>query len=252
MTSDIDEAIDWRGREIDCGACAHRELLASGRCMLKHACVQDRYARRIDRFFSWHPLLANDYIDPHFEVRAIAAKSADVFRLPPLLSDPDETVRWNAVRRLPRRFLLLLRSDPHREVRIRVASLLGESDLVPMMRDADYYVRLAEVRRVVARRIGGDAVLHMAADPDPEVRLAVAQRSPPQVLARFHRDPNWRVRYEAASRVSPDVLTQMLDDPDDIARDFVRTRLEEQESIELQGNVVRLERRFNRHPSGRC
>lgn len=272
MTSDIDEAIDWRGREIDCGACAHRELLASGRCMLKHACVQDRYARRIDRFFSWHPLLANDYIDhPHFEVCAIAAKSADVFRLPPLLSDPDETVRWNAVRRLPRRYLLLLRSDPHREVRIRVASLLGENALVTMMRDADYYVRLvvsrripiamlpammadeeAEVRRVVARRIGGDAVLHMAADPDPEVRLAVAQRSPPQVLARFHRDPNWRVRYEAASRVSPDVLTQMLDDPDDIARDFVRTRLEEQESIELQGNVVRLERRFNRHPSGRC
>ncbi len=271
MTSDIDEAIDWRDREIDCGACAHRELLAAGRCVLKHACVQDRYARRIDRFFTWNPSLGNDYIDhPHFEVRAIAIKSANVFRLPPLLGDPDETVRWNAVRRLPRRYLLLLRDDPHREVRIRVASLLGEPELMPMMRDGDYYVRLvvarripigmlpammadkeAEVRRVVARRIGGDAVLQMAADPDPEVRLAVAQRLPPEVLARFHRDPDWRVRYEAASRVSPDVLTQMLGDPDDMVRDFVRTRLEEQEAIELQGNVVRLKGRSGGKPSER-
>ena len=125
MTSDIDEAIDWQGREIECGACAHGELRAAGRCALKHACVHDRYARRIDRFFSWNPELSSSYIDhPHFEVRAIAAKFADVFLLPPLLADPDETVRWNAVRRLPRRYLLLLRKDPHREVRIRVASLL--------------------------------------------------------------------------------------------------------------------------------
>ena len=48
---------------------------------MKHACVHDRYARRIDRFFDWNPSLANDYLEhPHFEVRAIAAKFADVFR----------------------------------------------------------------------------------------------------------------------------------------------------------------------------
>ena len=125
MTGDIDEAIDWQGRQVDCGPCTHRGVNEGGRCALKHACVRDRYARRIDRFFTWNPELSNAYLDhPHFEVRAIAAKFADLVLLPPLLADPDETVRWNAVCRLPRRYLLLLREDPHREVRIRVASLL--------------------------------------------------------------------------------------------------------------------------------
>ena len=205
MTGDIDEAIDWQGRQVDCGPCAHRGLNEGGRCALKHACVRDRYARRIDRFFSWNPALSNAYLDhPHFEVRAIAAKFADLVLLPPLLADPDETVRWNAVRRLPRRYLLLLREDPHREVRIRVASLLEGGDLVPMMRDEDYYVRLtvarrvgadllpammaddeAEVRRVVASRIGGGALHRMASDEDREVRLAAVRRLEPKDLAAF-------------------------------------------------------------------
>ena len=170
--------------------------IAGGRCAFKHACVNDRYARRIDRFFAWNPSLANDYLaHPHFEVRAIAAKFADVFLLPPLLADPDEAVRWNAALRLPRRYLLLLRNDPHREVRIRVASLLEGADLSPMMRDPDYCVRIeaarrvlpemlpammadeeAEVRRVVASRIEGDLLCHMAADVDAEVRLAAVRR----------------------------------------------------------------------------
>ena len=115
MSDDIDEALDWQGQEVDCASCAHRELLASGGCRLKHACVNDRYARRIDRFFNWNPKLANSYIThPHFEVRAIAAKHADVFLLPALLDDPEETVRWNAARRLPKRLTLRLRNDPHR------------------------------------------------------------------------------------------------------------------------------------------
>jgi hypothetical protein len=271
MTSDIDEAIDWQGREIQCGACAHRELLAKGGCSLKHACVHDRYARRIDRFFTWNPALANDYLDhDHFEVRAIAAKFADVFRLPPLLADPDETVRWNAVRRLPNRYLLLLRNDPHREVRIRVASLVDEADLVPMMRDADYYVRLvaarrvapdqlpammadeeAEVRRIVASRIEGEALFLMAADKDAEVRLAVVRRLEVPVLTGFHRDPDWRVRYEVASRAPQELLAGMTDDPDDMVRDFVRKRLEEQERQNLGSNIVRLERHRKTQPPGR-
>src|SRR5271167_2571309 len=125
MTNDIDEARDWLGSEIDCGSCAHRELSATGGCRLKHACVNDRYARRIDRFFDWNPALANSYVThAHFEVRAIAAKHASIFLLPSLLDDPEETVRWNAARRLPKRLVLRLRTDVHREVRIRIASVL--------------------------------------------------------------------------------------------------------------------------------
>jgi hypothetical protein len=72
-TDDIDEAIDWQGCEVQCEGCAHADLIAAGRCQLKHACVNDRYARRIDRFFQWNPALANGYLaHPHFEVRAIA------------------------------------------------------------------------------------------------------------------------------------------------------------------------------------
>ncbi|HWJ20210.1 MAG TPA: 4Fe4S-binding leucine-rich repeat protein, partial [Geobacterales bacterium] len=147
--ADIDEAIDWLGGAIFCDGCAHQDLLAADRCQPKHACVHDRYARRIDRFFDWNRDLANQYLDhPYFEVRAIATKWADVFRLPALLSDPEETVRWNAARRLPRRDLLDLRNDPHREVRIRVATLLDPPDLTAMMRDEDYYVRIVVARRI--------------------------------------------------------------------------------------------------------
>ena len=172
MTNDIDEAIDWRGEPISCGACPHRDLLAQERCRPKHACVHDRYARRIDRFLNWNPALANAFLDhPHFEVRAIAAKSADLFRLPRMLDDVEETVRWNAVIRLPYRYLLRLRTDPHREVRIRVAARLLPADLVSMMEDADYYVRL-----IVARRIDAGLLPWMIGDPEAQVRTVVARR----------------------------------------------------------------------------
>ncbi len=89
---------------------------------MRRACVHDRYARRIERFFYWNKALANDYLaHPYFEVRAIAAKFADVFRLPPLLEDADETVRFSALIRLPRKYLLKMRHDPDREVRLTVA-----------------------------------------------------------------------------------------------------------------------------------
>src|SRR5450631_3573349 len=96
---DIDEALDWRGEAVNCTACAHRDLLTWQRCQPLKACVHDRYARRIDRFFDWNPGLARSYLKhPYFEVRACAAKAADVFQLPPLLGDPEETVRWSAAR----------------------------------------------------------------------------------------------------------------------------------------------------------
>lgn len=271
MMGDIDEAIDWQGKEIACEACPHRELLAAGLCQLKRACVQDRYARRIERFFARNPRLANDYLaHPHFEVRAIAAKFADVFLLPPLLGDADEAVRWNAVLRLPRSYLLLLRNDPHREVRIRVASLLEAVELSPMMRDEDYCVRImaarrispgmlpammadeeAEVRRVVASRIEGEGLYQMAADMDGEVRLAAVRRIGEGELSGFRHDPDWRVRYEAASRMPAAALVEMQNDPDDMVRNLVLGRLA-QERPEMAGsNVVPFRARPGQSSSGR-
>lgn len=244
MTDDIDEAIDWQGREIDCASCAHRDLLDEGRCKLKHACVHDRYARRIDRFFNWNAALANSYVThPHFEVRAIAAKHADVFLLPPLLRDSEETVRWNAARRLPKRLILGLRNDPHREVRIRVVSLLDDADLSPMIADEDYYVRLVvarrvppallsrlvddpepEVRRVVAQRALPQTLLRMADDEAASVRIEVAKRLAPDLLVRLRADADWRVRYEVAGRVPAEKLAELLNDPDPFVREAARER----------------------------
>jgi len=241
---DIDEARDWLGEEVDCKSCAHRALLSAGGCRLKHACVNDRYARRIDRFFNWNPGLANSYVShSHFEVRAIAAKQASVFLLPPLLDDPEEAVRWNAARRLPKRLVLRLRVDVHREVRIRIASVLDDAELMPMMDDPDYYVRLviarrvapsllarlindveAEVRRVVAQRIPCDWLLRMACDRDAGVRLEVAQRLTPELLSRLRYDPDWRVRYEVASRIAVGELAELADDGDGFVQDIARSR----------------------------
>ncbi len=269
--ADIDEAIDWQGCAISCEGCEHEGFLAQERCRPKHACVFDRYARRIDRFFAWNPELANRYLDhPYFEVRAIATKFADVFKLPALLADPDETVRWNAARRLPRRYLLDLRNDPHREVRIRVATLLDPRDLTPMIGDEDYYVRIViarripavqlpamitdeepEVRRIVAGRVEHEALWRMLSDPDADVRLAVARRLSPVELIGLHRDGDWRVRYEAASRMVPGMLGAMLDDPDEIVRELVLKRIDSQKNPELGGNVLPFPEAPKRKPSRR-
>ena len=216
MIDEIDEAIDWRGEAVACAPCAHHELLAEGGCRLRHACVHDRYARRIDRFFNWNRDLANSYLKhPHFEVRAIAAKSADVFRLPPLLDDDEETVRWNAVIRLPYRYLMRLRTDPHREVRIRVATRLNACDLSDMIDDADYYVRL-----VVARRIGTGHLLQMIDDPETQVRIVVAQRIDDLVLVEMHTTDG-----VAAALVDEAIARRMRDALDTaLGRGFARPK----------------------------
>ncbi len=269
--ADIDEAIDWLGSAVSCEGCEHEALLAEERCRPMHACVHDRYARRIDRFFDWNRDLANRYLDhPYFEVRAIATKFADMFRLPALLADTEETVRWNAARRLPRRYLLDLRNDPHREVRIRVATLLDPPDLTAMIRDKDYYVRIVvarrlpatelpamitdeepEVRRVVAGRVEHEALWRMLADVDADVRLAVARRLSPVELIGFHRDADWRVRHEAASRMVPGMLAAMLDDPDEIVLELVLKRIAAQTNPELGGNVLPFTAADKRKPGRR-
>lgn len=245
MTHEIDEARDWRGLEVDCRPCAHKDLAQKGRCGLRKACVQDRYARRIDRFFEWNPQLADDYLaHPHFEVRAIAAKLANPFLLPAMLKDPDETVRWEAVRRLPLRYQRALRDDPHREVRIRVATLLEDADLLPMMKDDDYYVRIvvarkiappllvmliddleAEVRRIVARRIDPQWLWRMSLDPLADVRLEAAQRMSPQQLPALKADPDWRVRYFVATRLSVEEIGQLVNDMDPLVAETARGRV---------------------------
>src|SRR5271165_1018775 len=139
LSDEIDEAIDWQDEPVECESCPHLELRNAGKCQPLRACVFDRYARRIDRFFDWNPELGSRYVKhPYFEVRACAAKTAELFLLPALLEDPEEAVRWSAARRLPQRYLLKLRQDSHREVRIRVAQRLDPEDLPVMMFDDDY------------------------------------------------------------------------------------------------------------------
>ena len=221
-------------------------LREAKKCQPLRACVFDRYARRIDRFFDWNPDLAASYLrHPYFEVRACAAKAADIFLLPPMLSDPEEAVRWSAARRLPNRYLLKLRDDPHREVRIRVAQRLDPADLRPMISDEDY-----AVRQVVARRISVDLLILMVRDLDVEVRRAVARRIPMPALTHSDRrrggehsrrggaasaggralralanDADWRVRYEVARRAAPAYLAPLANDEDPMVREIARERL---------------------------
>ncbi|WP_108681261.1 4Fe4S-binding leucine-rich repeat protein [Methyloceanibacter sp. wino2] len=245
MTTDIQETLDWQGQEIDCGACAHEALRSEDKCEPRKACVQDRYARRIDRFFDQNPSLADGYLaHPYFELRAVAAKHATVFRLPPLLKDSEETVRWSAVRRLPYRYLLDLRADPHREVRIRIALTLNDDDLPSMMYDPDYYVRTvvarrispkhltsmmhdseAAVRRVVVSRVEERFLMQMANDAEPSVRLEAARRLTPRQLVLLRRDPDWRVRFHVASNIEGEALAAMQDDSDPVVRQLVYARL---------------------------
>ncbi|WFU80404.1 4Fe4S-binding leucine-rich repeat protein [Bradyrhizobium sp. CIAT3101] len=245
MSGDIDEARNWQDDPIDCTRCAHVDLKTSGRCQPKQACINDRHAQRIDRFFDSNPELADSYLaHPYFEVRAIAAKFASLFLLPPLLADEDGTVRSSAVRRLPGRDVLHLQNDPCDEVRMRVATRLEGDELLLMAPDKYYYVRLvvarriapsllgglihdeeAEVRRVVARRIPEDWLLRMVDDRDASVRLTIAQRLSPQLLSLLRHDQDWRIRHEVASRIAPSELIGLIDDPYSLVRDVARSRL---------------------------
>jgi hypothetical protein len=245
MTTDIDEARDWHGQPVDCLGCPQRALQTADRCRLQHACVQDRYARRIDRFFAWNPALANGHLEhPYFEVRAIAAKHADIFRLMPLLKDADETVRWSVAQRLPPRYLRELCNDSHREVRIRVAYRVEGGDLFGMRNDKDYYVRMVVarrlaaplvelmindpepgVRRAVAQRVSARCLASLTTDPDAEVRLEVARRLSAEQLICLQRDADCRVRYEVASRIAADRLSAMLADADQMVCEMARLRL---------------------------
>ena len=225
---------DWRGQPITaatCASCDHALLRGLGGCEPGRSCMRDVYARRIDRFFRSHPPLAAAHLaHPYFEVRAIAARHADLFHLGALIADPDETVRLQVALRVPQRQLMKLRDDPHREVRIRVAHRIDMPQLAPMLHDPDYQVRCIVARRLpesmlalmmhdsdlqvrleVARRLPMPALWRLTADPAPEVRRSAAQRLPVALLDAVAADADWTVRWEAAGRATGAVLELPLE-----------------------------------------
>lgn len=244
MTTDFldepPEAIDWLGQPLDCARCRNADLLAAGRCKPAHACVFDRYAKRIARFFSWNPTTADQYLHhPYFEVRAIVAPYVNMFNVQRLAQDPDETVRLSSLVRLPQAQLRKLAGDPDREVRIRVAQRLEPAALNALMFDADYFVRSvvarrlpagllrrmagdadAEVRCQVARRIDEEGLLAMRLDEEADVRLIVAQRLRSSLLHLLAGDADWRVRFEVARRSEdPALLGKFVMDEDPMVRE---------------------------------
>ncbi|WP_235839876.1 4Fe4S-binding leucine-rich repeat protein [Derxia lacustris] len=240
-------AIDWQEQPVDCASCNYKALLEEGRCELAYACINDRYARRIDRFFRFNPETSNDNLaHPYFEVRSLACKNADVFRLPALIDDPDETVRLSIAMRLPQRLLQRMKDDEYREVRIRVAARLDPEYLPGMIRDVDYHVRALVARRLplallatmvndrdeqvrceVAERIDMPALLMLVADRTLEVRRIVARRLPVGLLDRLAGDVEWLVRWEVAQRAGPALLARLAEDEDEEVRSAARSRLAE-------------------------
>ncbi|MFD2175243.1 4Fe4S-binding leucine-rich repeat protein [Rhodobacter lacus] len=233
--------VDWEGRALDCASCRFRMRLDLGQCGLGWSCLNDRYAKRIERFFLLNPELADENLNhPYFETRVNAARHASVFRIPRLLDDPDPAVRAMAILRLPQAAAEKLIHDPDRAVRIAVAHRLPPASLIPLMHDVE-----ASVRLVVARRAPDGLLPGLIDDPDPSVRRIVVNRIPPDWIDRFRLDPDPLVRRAAAHRrpmlfVADDdirvrhacaeegcekVLARLLDDPEDIIRETARARL---------------------------
>lgn len=239
------EPLDWQGGALDCAACASRDRLSLGQCGKGWSCVNDRYAKRIERFFVLNPDLADTGLDhPYFETRMNAARVASVFRLPRLLDDPDPGVRAMALLRLPRPYAERAIHDPDRRVRIAVVNRVAPKYLLPLSTDPDNYVRSIvarrapdgvlpsmlndsdpEIRRIVARRIDPDYLDRFRNDPDPLVRREAARRRP----ALFVGDEDIRVRHAVAETGTASDAAELLDDEEDIIRDTARARLAELE-----------------------
>jgi len=238
----------WQGGPLNCADCPYsnlRELPDRAGCEPGYACLQDVYARRIERFLRWHPTLCDAQLEhPYFEVRAIAARFASIFRLPPLMKDPDETVRLQVALRVPQAQLHTLIHDPHREVRLRVAMRLAPDSLLALRLDADYGVRERVAQRLplallptmlndsdravrmrVAERLDMPALLRMVDDSAPEVRRIVAERLPVALLTGLAQDDDWRVRFEVAQRADLATLRSMHNDAEADVRATVHSRL---------------------------
>ena len=89
--------VDWTGKPFSCQECPHQAIREEGRCVLGRICVRDQRAKRIDRFFAANTGVVGEYLEhPYFEIRAIAAKHANVFMLPRIMRDKDPEVRARA------------------------------------------------------------------------------------------------------------------------------------------------------------
>ena len=134
-----DETVDWLGNPVSCRDCPHEENRRAGLCDLGRVCVNDRRGKRIDRFFAADPPTADRYLEhPYFEVRTLAAKYASLFRLGPLIADPEPDVRAMVALRLPKIRVRGFVADPDRRVRMTVARRLDGDDLVPLLCDPVY------------------------------------------------------------------------------------------------------------------
>lgn len=240
------DPVDWQGASLDCAACRFKSRLEVGKCGLAWACVHDRYAKRIERFFVLNPELADDCLRmPYFETRINAARVATLFRLPPLLNDEDAGVRAMAVLRLPVRHAMRRIKDPDRRVRIAVAHRLPLDDLLPMLSDEDSYVRQIavrradpgvlptkihdedyEIRRIVARRIRDQWLTEFITDPEPLVRREAVMRIAPEKLHGFAQDEDIRIRHAVAERADATLLRDLLNDPEEVIRETAAERLE--------------------------
>ncbi|MEM8555930.1 MAG: 4Fe4S-binding leucine-rich repeat protein [Pseudomonadota bacterium] len=243
------EPVDYEGNPLDCADCRFKGLRSQGDCGLGWACVHDRYAKRIERFFVLNPELADTCLSmPYFETRINAARVANVFRLMPLLNDEDPGVRAMAVLRLPVAQAERRIKDPDRRVRIAVAHRLPVDQILPMLSDEDSYVRSIamrraepgvlpvaigdpdpEIRRIVVRRIREDWLYKFFHDPDPLVRREAARRMAPDKLHGFVADDDMRVRHEVAERGPADIVRSLLNDPVDVIAETAAARLKQLE-----------------------
>ncbi|MBU3993392.1 MAG: FAD-binding protein [Alphaproteobacteria bacterium] len=242
---DLAAALDWKGKPVRCRECEHLAINAAGLCAKGKACIRDRRARRVERFLRGNQELADHYLDhPYFEVRAGAARYANLFLLPPLLADPEAEVRAMATLRLPQERIKAMIHDPDTDVRIAAAARLTGRDLLPAIKDSAYMVRLTAVRRMpvemlplvrhdpdpevrawVARRIDFAALPDMCFDPDPLVRREVAARLPLAQLGLLLNDSDFRVRYAVAERIAEEDLVPLLSDPEEPIRELARERI---------------------------
>ena len=173
------EPVDWQGAPLDCAACRFRDRRALGQCGQGWACVHDRYAKRIERFFLLNPELADACLSmPYFETRMNAARVASVFRLQRLLSDADPGVRAMAILRLPRKHAERRIKDPDRRVRIAVAHRLPQDQLLPMTAD--------ELTPTVA-------AWHMAAQPAQSVAQPFWSLNGPLRVTMLGQPSEWRI-----------------------------------------------------------
>ena len=114
--------LDWLGSRSPAPTAPTRRR-AAGRCDFGRACVEDRRARRIDRFFAANPALAERLSGaPVFRGAGAGGRYCNVFRCRACWTIRNRTCAPSAAFRLPLAARSPMKSDPDRKVRVAVAS----------------------------------------------------------------------------------------------------------------------------------